>query len=74
MTSYVRGDGIDDDFDFLFKIEDANMSDGDSKDTRSKAKEALLEWVRKKTSGYVMRKYCTFSRYVVINIVSDDEI
>jgi hypothetical protein len=30
------------------------MFDEGSKDTRSKAKEALLEWVRKKTSGYVI--------------------
>lgn len=30
------------------------MFDEDSKDVRVKAKEALLEWVRKKISGYVV--------------------
>jgi hypothetical protein len=30
------------------------MLDENSKDSRGKAKEALLEWVRKKTSGYVV--------------------
>ncbi len=30
------------------------MFDENSKDNRSKAKEALLEWVRKKTTGYVI--------------------
>jgi hypothetical protein len=39
---------------FYFKIEDSNLFDEDSKDNRSKAKEALLEWVRKKTTGYVV--------------------
>jgi hypothetical protein len=29
------------------------MFDEDSKDNRNKAKEALLEWVRKKLAGYV---------------------
>ncbi len=37
------------------KIEDSSMFDEDSKDNRSKAKEALLEWVRKKTSGYAIK-------------------
>jgi hypothetical protein len=36
------------------KIEDSNIFGEDSKDSRSKAKETLLEWVRKKTSGYVI--------------------
>jgi hypothetical protein len=36
------------------------MTDDDSKDSRSKAKEALLEWVRKKTSGYVMMNFVFF--------------
>ena len=36
------------------------MSGEDSKDSRSKAKEALLEWVRKKTSGYVIRNVVFF--------------
>ncbi|CAF4079785.1 unnamed protein product, partial [Rotaria sp. Silwood2] len=36
-----------------YQIEDSNMFDGDSKDNRSKAKEALLEWVRKKTRGKI---------------------
>lgn len=36
------------------------MSDEGSKDSRSKAKEALLEWVRKKTSGYVIRDVVFF--------------
>ncbi|CAF1393388.1 unnamed protein product [Rotaria sordida] len=35
-----------------YQIEDSSMFDESSKDNRSKAKEALLEWVRKKTSGY----------------------
>ncbi len=35
------------------KIEDSSMFDDDSKDNRSKPKETLLEWVRKKTTGYV---------------------
>jgi hypothetical protein len=39
---------------FFQKIEDSTMFDGDSKDTRSKAKEVLLGWVRKKTTGYVI--------------------
>jgi hypothetical protein len=30
------------------------MYDDGSKDNRSKAKEALLDWVRKKTTGYVI--------------------
>ncbi|CAF3955463.1 unnamed protein product, partial [Rotaria sordida] len=34
-----------------YQIEDSSMFDGDSKDNRTKAKEALLEWVRKKTRG-----------------------
>lgn len=29
------------------------MFDDNSKDNRSKAKETLLDWVRKKTTGYV---------------------
>ncbi len=37
----------------LIKIEDSSMYDEDSKDTRVKAKDALLEYVRKKTAGYV---------------------
>ena len=45
------------------------MYDDDSKDNRSKAKEALLEWVRKKTTGYVRYYYhLTFSFFVNIFI------
>lgn len=29
------------------------MTEGDSKEGRGKAKDALLDWVRKKTTGYV---------------------
>jgi hypothetical protein len=57
-------------FIFLhFKIEDSSMFDDDSKDNRSKAKEALLEWVRKKTTGYVLYYYhLTFSFFANIFI------
>jgi hypothetical protein len=34
-----------------FKIQDSSMIDEDSKDNRTKAKETLLDWVRKKISG-----------------------
>ncbi|CAM4782634.1 unnamed protein product, partial [Rotaria magnacalcarata] len=36
-----------------YQIEDSSMFDGDSKDHRVKAKDALLEWVRKKTRGKI---------------------
>ncbi|CAM2712242.1 unnamed protein product [Rotaria socialis] len=36
-----------------YQIEDSSMFDENSKDNRSKAKEALLGWVRKKTSGQI---------------------
>ena len=58
---------------FPAQIEDANMSDEDSKDSRSKAKEALLEWVRKKTSGYVIGDVVFFllsRRCVVVVIIT----
>jgi hypothetical protein len=41
-------------YNFFLKIEDSSMFDEDSKDHRSKAKEVLLGWVRKKTTGYVI--------------------
>ena len=31
------------------------MTEGDSKDGRGKAKDALLQWVKKKTAGYVYK-------------------
>ena len=36
-----------------YQIEDSHMYDEDAKDNRSKAKETLLNWVRKKTTGSV---------------------
>jgi hypothetical protein len=52
------------------------MSDGDSKDNRSKAKEALLEWVRKKTSGYVISVLIEYLLmfFVFVNLYLDIQI
>jgi hypothetical protein len=46
------------------------MIDDGSKDNRSKAKEALLEWVRKKTSGYVIINFVFdyVFKFVLMNI------
>ena len=45
-------------FILYFKIQDFSMLDEDSKDNRTKVKETLLEWVRKKITAYVVFSYC----------------
>jgi len=46
------------------------MFDDDSKDNRIKAKDALLEWVQKKTTGYVKSHFyfTFFSSLLFVNI------